>query len=77
VTVVAYESSTAKIGPDEMLDMEGVLWPAVIMTPGPPVWTAMFVCSQSISLAVLLVQNELEDRLVAGSAGLFTNWSDV
>src|SRR2546426_12079629 len=37
----------------------------------PPVWTAMFVCSQSMSLVVAWVQNgDVEERLVAGFAGV-------
>src|SRR5256885_16740181 len=42
----------------------------------PPVWTAMFVCSQSMSLVVAWVQNgDVEDRLVAGFAVVLRNWS--
>src|SRR5207249_10132954 len=53
-------------------------WCLVWKKVEPPVWTAMFVCSQSMSLLVSWVQNgDVEERLVAGSAVLLTNWSDV
>ena len=53
-------------------------WCLVWKKVEPPVWTAMFVCSQSMSLLVAWVQNgDVEERLVAGSAVLLTNWSDV
>src|SRR2546422_7018989 len=79
ITVAAKMSLPARTGLDRVLGatarMGAVVW---VMTPWPPVWTAMFVCSQSISLVVSRVQNVLvDDRRVAGSAVLFTNWSDV
>ena len=79
VTVTAKLSLPARTGPDRVLGAAARTEAAVLMmTPGPPVWTAMFVCSQSISLVVSRVQNGLvDDRRVAGSAVLFTNWSDV
>ncbi len=79
VTVAAKLSLPARTGPDMVLGAAARAEAAVLMmTPGPPVWTAMFVCSQSISLVVSRVQNGLvDDRRVAGSAVLFTNWSDV
>jgi len=49
-------------------------WCLVWKKVEPPVWTAMFVCSQSMSLLVSWVQNgDVEERLVAGSAVLLTN----
>src|SRR6267143_1819746 len=79
VAVAAKLSLPARIGPDSALDAAARTEAAVLMmTPGPPVWTAMSVCSQSISLVVPCVQNGLvDDRRVAGSAVLFTNWSEV
>ena len=79
VTVTAKLSLPARTGPDRVLCAAARTEAAVLMmTPGPPVWTAMFVCSQSMSLLVAWVQNgEVEERLVAGSAVLLTNWSDV
>ena len=79
ITVAAKLSLPARTGPDSVLDAAARTEAAVLMmTPGPPIWTAMLVCSQSISLVVSLVQNGLvDDRRVAGSAVLFTNWSEV